>query len=125
MRSFGERVALNMPIQGTAADIMKLAMVRVEHRLKGEGPGGKAHHAGARELIVECPEEERETVQRLLEEEMSGRGCACPCPCPPRHTAAKPGWKRKDKKMHIKIVPMNADHLEELEKLERLCFSRP
>ena len=35
MRSFGERVALNMPIQGTAADIMKLAMVRVEQRLKG------------------------------------------------------------------------------------------
>lgn len=37
MRSFGERVALNMPIQGTAADIIKLAMIRVDHRLRAEG----------------------------------------------------------------------------------------
>ena len=72
MRSFGERVALNMPIQGTAADIMKLAMVRVEHRLKGEGLAAKLIMQVHDELIVECPEEEKETVERLLEEEMSG-----------------------------------------------------
>ncbi len=72
MRSFGERVALNMPIQGTAADIMKLAMVRVEHRLKGEGLAAKLIMQVHDELIVECPESEKETVERLLEEEMSG-----------------------------------------------------
>ena len=72
MRSFGERVALNMPIQGTAADIMKLAMVRVEQRLQAEGLAAKLIMQVHDELIVECPEEERETVQRLLEEEMSG-----------------------------------------------------
>ena len=42
LRSFGERVALNMPIQGTAADIMKLAMVAVERRLKAGAAVGKA-----------------------------------------------------------------------------------
>ena len=72
MRSFGERVALNMPIQGTAADIMKLAMVRVEQRLKREGLGAKLIMQVHDELIVECPEEEKEIVERLLEEEMSG-----------------------------------------------------
>ena len=72
MRSFGERVALNMPIQGTAADIMKLAMVRVEQRLQAESLAAKLIMQVHDELIVECPEEERETVQRLLEEEMSG-----------------------------------------------------
>ena len=72
LRSFGERVALNMPIQGTAADIMKLAMVRVEQRLKREGLGAKLIMQVHDELIVECPEEEKEIVERLLEEEMSG-----------------------------------------------------
>ncbi len=72
MRSFGERVALNMPIQGTAADIMKLAMVRVEQRLQREGLGAKLIMQVHDELIVECPEAEKETVERLLEEEMSG-----------------------------------------------------
>ena len=72
LRSFGERVALNMPIQGTAADIMKLAMVRVEQRLQAEGLAAKLIMQVHDELIVECPEEERETVERLLEEEMSG-----------------------------------------------------
>ncbi len=72
MRSFGERVALNMPIQGTAADIMKLAMVRVEQRLKREGLAAKLIMQVHDELIVECPGAEKETVERLLEEEMGG-----------------------------------------------------
>ncbi len=72
MRSFGERVALNMPIQGTAADIMKLAMVRVEQRLQQEGLGAQLIMQVHDELIVECPEADKETVERLLEEEMSG-----------------------------------------------------
>ena len=72
LRSFGERVALNMPIQGTAADIIKLAMVRAEQRLAAENLRAKLIMQVHDELIVECPEEEKEAVERLLEEEMSG-----------------------------------------------------
>ena len=56
MRSFGERVALNMPIQGTAADIIKLAMVRVHSRLAREGLAARLIMQVHDELIVECPE---------------------------------------------------------------------
>ncbi len=69
-RSFGERVALNMPIQGTAADIVKLAMVRVDARLRREGLRGRLILQVHDELIVECPEEEAERVSKLLTEEM-------------------------------------------------------
>ncbi|MBQ7849666.1 MAG: DNA polymerase I, partial [Clostridia bacterium] len=55
LRSFGERVALNMPIQGTAADIMKLAMVAVHKRLKREFPEARLVLQVHDELIVECP----------------------------------------------------------------------
>ena len=72
MRSFGERVALNMPIQGTAADIMKLAMVAVWKRLKAEGLEARLVLQVHDELIVECPQAEAEQVQRLLTEEMEG-----------------------------------------------------
>ncbi len=70
MRSFGERVALNMPIQGTAADVMKLAMVAVWKRLKAERPAARLVLQVHDELIVECPEDEAEAVAKLLEEEM-------------------------------------------------------
>ena len=70
MRSFGERVALNMPIQGTAADIMKLAMVAVEKRLKRELPEAKLVLQVHDELIVECPEPQAKAAAKLLEEEM-------------------------------------------------------
>ena len=70
MRSFGERVALNMPIQGTAADIIKLAMIRVRNRLRTEGLQGRLVLQVHDELIVECPEAEGEQIARLLEEEM-------------------------------------------------------
>lgn len=69
-RAFGERVARNMPIQGTAADIMKIAMVRVYRRLKAEGLAAKLILQVHDELIAECPEAERETVERILDEEM-------------------------------------------------------
>ena len=72
LRAFGERVALNMPIQGTAADIMKLAMVRVANRLKKENMRAKLLLQVHDELIVECPEEEAEQVRALLREEMEG-----------------------------------------------------
>ena len=71
-RSFGERVALNMPIQGTAADIIKLAMIRVRDRLLREGLEGRLVLQVHDELIVECPEAEAETVCKLVKEEMEG-----------------------------------------------------
>lgn len=70
MRQFGERVALNMPIQGTAADIIKLAMVHVSQRLKNENLLAKLLLQVHDELIVECPEEETERVSQILKEEM-------------------------------------------------------
>jgi DNA polymerase-1 len=69
-RSFGERVALNAPIQGTAADIIKLAMIRVQNRLKTEGLTGRLVLQVHDELIVECPQEESAQVAALLKEEM-------------------------------------------------------
>ena len=70
LRAFGERVALNMPIQGTAADIMKLAMVAVERRLKKELPEAALVLQVHDELIVECPEAQAKAAVKLLEEEM-------------------------------------------------------
>lgn len=69
-RSFGERVARNMPIQGTAADIIKLAMVNVRRRLRAEGLEARLILQVHDELIAECPEREAERVTALLEEEM-------------------------------------------------------
>ncbi len=72
MRAFGERVALNMPVQGTAADIMKIAMVKTFDRLKREKLASKLIMQVHDELIVECPESEAEQVKKLLAEEMEG-----------------------------------------------------
>jgi len=69
-RSFGERVALNTPIQGTAADIIKLAMVRVHNRLEKENLKARLILQVHDELIVETPLEEEEVVKKLLKEEM-------------------------------------------------------
>ena len=70
LRAFGERVALNMPIQGTAADVIKLAMVHVDKRLRAEGMKAKLILQVHDELIVECPEAEREKAVQVLREEM-------------------------------------------------------
>lgn len=70
VRSFGERVALNMPIQGTAADVIKAAMVHVAQRMKAEGLQARLLLQVHDELIVECPEQEAEHVRALLVEEM-------------------------------------------------------
>ena len=69
-RSFGERVALNMPIQGTAADVIKLAMVHVAQRLEAEGLAAKLVLQVHDELIAECPAAEAERVKTVLTEEM-------------------------------------------------------
>ena len=70
LRAFGERVALNMPIQGTAADIMKLAMIAVWKGLRETIPEARLVLQVHDELIVECPEEQAEAVAQLLTEKM-------------------------------------------------------
>ncbi len=69
-RSFGERVAMNMPIQGTAADIIKIAMIRVYERLKAEFPKAKLIMQVHDELIIEAPESQAEEVAKLLKNTM-------------------------------------------------------
>ncbi len=69
-RSFGERVARNMPIQGTAADIIKFAMIRVHTRLREEGMHGRLILQVHDELIVEAPQEEAARAASILKEEM-------------------------------------------------------
>ncbi len=70
--SFGERVAMNAPIQGTAADIIKMAMVRVDRRLEEEGLSSRLILQVHDELILECPPEEAPRAAALLSEEMEG-----------------------------------------------------
>ncbi len=69
-RSFGERVAMNSPIQGTAADIIKIAMIRVFNRLRKEGMQSKLILQIHDELLIEAPNDEAERARALLEEEM-------------------------------------------------------
>jgi DNA polymerase-1 len=70
-RSFGERVAKNSPIQGTAADIIKLAMVNVWRRLKKEGLRSRLILQIHDELLIETAEDEQERVAKILSEEMT------------------------------------------------------
>jgi DNA polymerase I len=70
-RSFGERVAVNMPIQGTQADMIKLAMVRIHRRLQEEGLATRMILQVHDELVFEVPEEERDVAAALVREEMS------------------------------------------------------
>ncbi|MCR5154210.1 MAG: DNA polymerase I [Lachnospiraceae bacterium] len=69
-RQFGERIAMNSPIQGTGADIMKFAMIRVANRLKKDGLKAKILLQIHDELLIEAPKDEEESVKRLLKEEM-------------------------------------------------------
>ena len=69
-RSFGERVAMNSPIQGTAADIIKIAMIRVDQRLRREGLRSRIVLLVHDELLVETWKEELEQVQSILATEM-------------------------------------------------------
>ena len=70
IRSFGERIALNTPIQGSAADIIKLAMIKVYKRLKEEKVNAKLILQIHDELIIECDEKEKDIVKNILKESM-------------------------------------------------------
>ncbi|MGN0521202.1 MAG: DNA polymerase I [Eubacterium sp.] len=70
LRAFGERVARNMPIQGTAADIIKIAMVKVDKRLKQENMKAKLILQVHDELIVEAPDDEAEKALQIVTQEM-------------------------------------------------------
>lgn len=74
-RSFGERVARNAPIQGTAADIIKRAMIQVHERLRTEGLRARLILQVHDELIVEAPREEAERAAAILQEEMERAAC--------------------------------------------------
>lgn len=71
-RSFGERVAMNSPLQGTAADIMKIAMIRVFERMESLKLKSRMILQVHDEILIEAAKEEVETVTRILEEEMKG-----------------------------------------------------
>ena len=75
IRSFGQRVALNTPVQGSAADIIKLAMVKVFKRLKDEKLSAKLVLQVHDELIVEAPDSEVEKVKKILQQEMENAVC--------------------------------------------------
>ena len=70
IKSFGERVAMNTPIQGTAADIMKISMINVYKRLKEENLKAKLILQVHDEIMVETPVEEKEIVRQIVKEEM-------------------------------------------------------
>ncbi len=70
IRSFGERVARNMPIQGTAADIIKIAMIKVNERLEKELPSAKLIMQVHDELILEAPDSDANKAACILKEEM-------------------------------------------------------
>ena len=72
VKALGKRIAMNTPIQGTAADIIKIAMIRVYRRLKEELPEAKLILQVHDELIVEAPEAQADKAAQILTEEMQG-----------------------------------------------------
>ena len=72
LRQFGERVAMNMPLQGSSADIIKLAMIGVSRRIKEEGLKSELILQVHDELIIDALKSEREQIEKILTEEMEG-----------------------------------------------------
>ena len=70
VRSFGERAAMNMPLQGSSADIIKIAMINVRNKLKAGGFKAKLVLQVHDELVIDCPKNEAEAVSKLLKDEM-------------------------------------------------------
>ena len=71
-RMFGERTAINMPIQGSAADMIKLAMINIDRRMAAEGMAGQMLLQVHDELVLEAPPEESDALSDLVREEMAG-----------------------------------------------------
>ena len=72
IRKFGERVAINMPLQGTASDIIKLAMINVYKEIKNKNLKAKLVLQIHDELVVDCPKDEVSEVSKILSKEMEG-----------------------------------------------------
>lgn len=70
VRSFGERAAMNMPLQGSSADIIKIAMINVYHKLIEQNLQAKLVLQVHDELVLDCPEEEQEVASEILRTEM-------------------------------------------------------
>ena len=75
VRSFGERAAMNMPLQGSSADIIKLAMIGVAKKLKEGGYKARLVLQVHNELIIDCPLSEKEEVSLILKTEMENAVC--------------------------------------------------
>ncbi len=124
-RAFGERVARNMPIQGTAAHIIKIAMVRVDRRLYAEEMESRLILQVHDELIVES------TVGRGRPGTANcngGDGARLQygaCCCGPTARSAKLGMHAAIKDDQLQILPFAPAHLDGVERLERLCFATP
>ena len=72
LRAYAERNAVNAPVQGTAADIIKLAMIAVDRRLRKEGLKSVMVLQRHDELLLDVPHDEIDVVERILKEEMEG-----------------------------------------------------
>ncbi|HPP06297.1 MAG TPA: DNA polymerase, partial [Syntrophorhabdaceae bacterium] len=72
IRQLGERAAMNTPIQGTAADIIKIAMINIYKRIKGYGLSSRIIMQIHDELVIEVKEDEVEQVEHIVKEEMEG-----------------------------------------------------
>ena len=103
LRSFGERVALNMPIQGTAADLIKKAMLHVDGRLRREGLEARLVLQVHDELIVECPEGEAEQVSACWPRRWS-MWPSWPFPSLPRPTRARAGRRPRADRLSRRIL---------------------
>ena len=75
VRSFGERAAMNMPLQGSSADIIKIAMINVANKLKEGGYKARLVLQVHDELVIDCPECEQEEVSKILKAEMENAVC--------------------------------------------------
>lgn len=72
VRAAAERMAINHPIQGTAADLLKMAMIRLHDQLKKKQPAAKLILTVHDEVLIECPEKEAQEVAKIMKQEMEG-----------------------------------------------------
>ena len=99
-RSLGERLAVNTVMQGTAADVIKVAMVRIHDRLRAEGRSARLVLQVHDELLLEVPETEISGVRELVRERDGGRLSARPAARRGRRRRATTGPKRRTEEQH-------------------------